>query len=170
MPAPSSEPTTTPVRMSARIGSWPRTQLPTASTSATAASPPAKAKPWIATIGSAKKMREHRAERAARGDAEDVGRDERIAEQVLVGGAGGGEGRADGSAASTRGPRTCSTTASTFVASPLSPPESAAHRALRHVAGRDGEAAHRKAPGDEDDEDGEGEREDRAGERRALAR
>ena len=52
MPAPKSAATTTPVSTRVRIGSWPRTQVPTPITSVTATIPPAKASPWIANTGS----------------------------------------------------------------------------------------------------------------------
>ena len=58
--------------------------------------PPTNASAWISADGQREQHRDARAERAAGGDAEDVGRDQRILEQALVGGAGGGECRADG--------------------------------------------------------------------------
>ena len=96
MPAPKSVPTTTPARISVRSGSRSPTRLAIETTSATAAMPPAKAHACVAAAGSAKQHRHARAQRAARGDAEDVGRDERIAKEALEGRAGAGERRAHG--------------------------------------------------------------------------
>ena len=96
MPAPKSEPTTTPVRMRVRIGSRPRTHEPIATTSATAARPPGEREALDGDDGQREEDREPGAQRAAGGHAEDVGRDERVLEEVLVGGAGGGERGAHG--------------------------------------------------------------------------
>ncbi len=56
MPAPKSDPTTTPVSTSVSTRSWPRTHDPMASTRDTAAMPPANASPWIAAMGRPMKM------------------------------------------------------------------------------------------------------------------
>src|SRR5579862_4046665 len=124
MPAPKSDPTTTPVRTSVRTGSRPPIQVPIATTSPTAISPPTNANAWIAPIGSDAST----AIPAPRADTPRMSGDTRgLRKRFWYAAPAAARAAPTASAATTRGARTWSTIASTLRASPLSSPKSEAH-------------------------------------------